>query len=82
MDIVELIDGEDFRQRLESLGVHVPPEAGPETCARLAANRHRANGVDGLDAAVREWLQKTDILLPSVRLAIERHLLPALEAKA
>ncbi len=78
--IVELIDGEDFRQRLVALGVHVPEQACPETAARLAAGCHRADGVEGLESAVREWLTKTDIMLPSVRAAIEAHLIPALNA--
>lgn len=79
MMIVELIDGEDFRQRLVSLGVHIPEEACPETCARLAAGCHRAKGVSGLEEAIREMMQKTDVMLPSVRQAIERHLLPVFE---
>ena len=47
MMIVDLIDGEDFRQRLTSLGVRIPEEACPETCARLAAGCHRAKDVEG-----------------------------------
>lgn len=76
--IVELIDGEDFRQRLIALGVRIPAQACPETCARLAAGCHRANDVEGLDAAIRDLMQHTDVMLPSVREAIERHLMPAL----
>ncbi|WP_110655568.1 hypothetical protein [Salinicola halimionae] len=76
MMIVDLIDGEDFRQRLVSLGVRIPEEACPETCARLAAGCYRARGIDGLEPAIRDLMQHTDVMLPSVREAIERHLLP------
>lgn len=78
MMIVDLIDGEDFRQHLLALGVRIPEEACPETCARLAAGCHRAKGVEGLEPTVRALMQQTDVMLPSVRSAIERHLLPVL----
>ncbi|MCW4149410.1 hypothetical protein OM427_07670 [Halomonas sp. 18H] len=78
MMIVELIDGEDFRQRLVELGVRIPEHACPETCARTALRKHMEAGVPGLQELVREMMSKTDILLPSVRAAIERFLLPAL----
>lgn len=78
MMIVDLIDGEDFRQRLVALGVRIPEEACPQPCARLAAGCHRAKGIEGLEPAVRDLMQHTDVMLPSVREAIERHLLPVL----
>ena len=58
MMIVDLIDGEDFRQRLTSLGVRIPEEACPETCARLAAGCHRARGVEGLEPALAMFAKR------------------------
>ncbi|GHB23995.1 hypothetical protein [Salinicola rhizosphaerae] len=81
MMIAELIDGEDFRQRLIALGVHVPEEACPETCARLAAGCHRTRGVEGLEASIRELMQHTELMLPSVKAAIEAHLLPTFSGR-
>ncbi|WFF40105.1 hypothetical protein EVC62_00595 [Salinicola endophyticus] len=79
MMIVNLVDGEDFRQRLVALGVHVPEAACPETCARLAAGCYRAGRVPELPAAIREMTEQSDMLLPSVKAAIDQHLLPAFD---
>ncbi|RKR06569.1 hypothetical protein C7446_0550 [Kushneria sinocarnis] len=79
MMIVELIDQTDFRERLSALGIEIHAQASPECAARLAARCHRARGVEGLEALVRELMGKRDILLPSVHEAIRTHLLPALE---
>ena len=74
MMIAELIDGDDFRQRLTALGIHIPEGASPDTCARLA-RRCRAEGeVPGLDELLRELEEKREVLLPSVRTALETHL--------
>ncbi|MDN3524210.1 hypothetical protein QWY79_02890 [Halomonas sabkhae] len=78
MMIVELIDGDDFRDRLVELGIRIPEDACPETCARTALRKHMEVGVPGLQEVVQELMDKTDILLPSVRAAVERFLLPAL----
>ncbi|MFC3284737.1 hypothetical protein [Litchfieldella rifensis] len=78
MMIVDLIDGDDFRNRLVALGIQIPEGACPETCARLALRKHVEVGVLGLQDLVRELMQHTDIMLPSVRAAIERYLLPGL----
>ncbi|GGX99959.1 hypothetical protein GCM10007160_29460 [Litchfieldella qijiaojingensis] len=78
MMIVDLIDGDDFRSRLVALGVQIPEGACPETCARLALRKHAEVGVLGLQDLVRELMQHTDVMLPSVRSAIERYLLPGL----
>ncbi|MGQ7245919.1 hypothetical protein ACUN9Y_01080 [Halomonas sp. V046] len=74
MMIVELIDGDDFRDRLLALGVRLPADAGPDTCARMARLKDREVGVPGLDGLVVELLAKSDILLPSVHRAIQDHL--------
>lgn len=79
MMIVELIDGDDFRNRLVALGVLIPDAACPETCARMARRKYLEVGVPGLESALAELMAHTDVMLPSVRRAIEAHLLPALE---
>lgn len=78
MMIAELIDGDDFRERLTALGIRLPEGACPETCARMALRKHAEIGVPGLQDLVRELMQHTDMLLPSVRQAIEKFLLPGL----
>lgn len=78
MMIVDLIDGDDFRDRLVALGIRIPEGACPETCARMARLKHREVGVPGLEDLVRELMARTDVMLPSVRAAIEGFLLPDL----
>lgn len=81
MMIVELIDGDDFRARLETLGIRLPEDACPETCARLARRKHVEAGVPGLETLVHDLMEQTDIMLPSVRQAIETFLLPELRQR-
>ncbi|MEC9483296.1 MAG: hypothetical protein UMU75_08245 [Halomonas sp.] len=81
MMIVELIDGDDFRARLVALGIRIPEGACPETCARMALCKHREVGVPGLEPLVRELMERTDIMLPSVRQAIEGFLLPEMRQR-
>ncbi|MGM0693792.1 MAG: hypothetical protein ACQEUN_10390 [Pseudomonadota bacterium] len=76
MMIVELIDGDDFRERLMALGVHIPQDACPESCARLARRCALEGRVSGLAELVGELESKREVLLPSVRRALETHLLP------
>lgn len=76
MMIVELIDGDDFRDRLVALGIHIPAGACPESCARLARRCVLEGGVSGLAELVGELEGKREIMLPSVRQALETHLLP------
>ncbi|WP_148253580.1 hypothetical protein [Aidingimonas lacisalsi] len=78
MMIVDLIDGEDFRRQLVALGIRIPEGSCPDTCARMALRRYIEVGVPGLQSQVQQWMQHTDIMLPSVRQAIERFLLPGL----
>jgi len=78
--IVELIDGDDFRDRLVALGIPIPEDASPDRCARLA--RQALEGevplvVRPMAELVAELEGKRDILLPSVRQALETHLLPS-----
>lgn len=74
MMIVELIDGEDFRARLMALGIDIPEDAIPDTSARIAAQAHQQKAVPELPALMRELMAQQNILLPSVRQAIERFL--------
>lgn len=78
MMIVDLIDHEDFRERLVALGVHISEHACPDTCARMALRKHLDVGVPGLEEMVRELVLHSDVLLPSVRQALDKHLLPYL----
>ena len=74
MMIVELIDGDDFRARLTALGIEIPDSAAPELSAQIAAQAHQEQAIAELPALVRELMDQKDILLPSVRHAIERFL--------
>lgn len=74
MMIVDLIDGDDFRARLSALGIDIPSDADPETSAKIAAEAHRKQAIVELPALVHEFMNQKDILLPSVRHAIERFL--------
>ncbi len=78
MMIVDLIDGDDFRARIQALGVRVADDACPQTCARMALCKHRDVGIPGLEETVHELMQQRDVMLPSVRQAIEGFLLPGL----
>ena len=73
MMIVELIDHEDFRERLVALGVQISEHACADTCARMALRKHAEVGVPGLQELVREL-----VMLPSVRQALDKYLLPGL----
>ncbi|MBA1273620.1 hypothetical protein [Stutzerimonas azotifigens] len=74
----DLIDAEDFRERLVALGLAIPPGSSPERACELAVT-----GLDGeralaLRRLVEELLGSSATLLPAVREAISRNLLPAL----
>ncbi|MGM0783115.1 MAG: hypothetical protein ACQEUM_03260 [Pseudomonadota bacterium] len=76
MMIADLIDGDDFRQRLVALGVRIPDGACPESCARMARLMHEQVGVEGLAALVAELEARREVMLPSVRNALEQILVP------
>ncbi|WP_444678698.1 hypothetical protein [Halomonas sp. E19] len=77
MMIADLIDTQDFRERLLALGIELPADADPDTCARLAAQQQAEAGVPGLAALVAELEAQAGVMLPEVREALERHLRPA-----
>ncbi|MBW6393021.1 MULTISPECIES: hypothetical protein [Halomonadaceae] len=76
MMFADLIDAEDFRQRLVALGIELPVGADPDTCARLAAQRQAEAGVPDLPALVAELETQTGVMQPEVREALARHLRP------
>ncbi|MGM0703954.1 hypothetical protein [Billgrantia gudaonensis] len=82
MMIAELVDGDDFRQRLVALGVRIPDGACPETCARMARLMHEQVGVEGLVALVAELEAQREVMLPSVRNALEQFLVPVVAGGA
>ncbi|WP_111414927.1 hypothetical protein [Billgrantia lactosivorans] len=77
MMFADLIDAQDFRERLVALGVDLPVDADADTCARLAAQRQAEAGVPGLAALVAELEAQAGVMLPEVREALARHLRPA-----
>ncbi|MCE8035331.1 MAG: hypothetical protein LPK20_17095 [Halomonas sp.] len=79
MMYADLIDAEDFRQRLAALGIDLPTDADPDTCARLAAQRQAETGVPGLAALVAELEAQAGVMLPEVREALMNHLRPVVD---
>jgi hypothetical protein len=78
MMYTDLIDQDDFRDRLISLGISVPSGLSPEqTCqqALFGLNQERAIALCQL---VEELLSGPALLLPAVREAIVWQLLPGL----
>ncbi len=68
MMIADLVDGEDFRQRLVALGIDIPPGASPQACACAV---RAAQPVDGLPEVVAGLCCDGVTLLPEVRRAVE-----------
>ncbi len=77
----DLIDQEDFREHLIALGLNIPPGASPEQTCELAVSGLSAERAIALRRLVEELLGGSATLLPNVREAISRHLLPALVPK-
>ncbi|HLD68959.1 MAG TPA: hypothetical protein VJA19_23340 [Pseudomonas sp.] len=74
----DLIDQDDLRERLQALGFEVPQGATAEqACARalMGLDQARANALRGL---VEQLLASGAVMLPAVREAIARQLLPTL----
>ena len=74
----DLIDGDDFRSQLVALGVCIPDGACPETCARMARLKHEKVGIAGLEALVADLERQREVMLPSVRNALEQILVPSM----
>lgn len=77
----DLIDQEDFREHLIALGLNIPPGTSPEQACELAVSGLSAERAIALRRLVEELLGGSATLLPNVREAISRHLLPALVPK-
>jgi len=79
MMITELVDGEDFRQRLIDIGLVPPVDASPADLAEMAACRYQAGGLPALPDTVADLLRYRDVMLPEVLEAIETSLSPVLK---
>ena len=79
MMITELVDGEDFRQRLVSIGLVPPVGASPADLAELAACRYQAGGLEALPETFTDLLRYKDVMLPEVLEAIECYLAAVLD---
>lgn len=76
MMITELVDDDDFRQRLTDIGLVPPVDASPADLAEIAACRYQAGGLTALPDTVADLLRYKEVMLPEVREAIEHYLLP------
>ena len=77
----DLIDQEDFRERLIALGLSIPAGVTPEQACELAVSGLSAERAVALRRLVEELLGGSVTLLPNVREAISKYLLPALVPK-
>ncbi|MGH8355654.1 MAG: hypothetical protein ACRERY_19330 [Pseudomonas sp.] len=74
----DLIDQDDLRERLQALGFEVPPGATAEqACERALTGLTEARAA-ALRGLVEQLLASGASMLPAVREAIARQLLPAL----
>nr|NMG01092.1 hypothetical protein [Aromatoleum toluolicum] len=73
MMFADLVDIDDFRQRLHELGIDVPPDASPEFGASIV---RAAQPVDGLPELIDSLCAECVTLQPEVRRAVELILLP------
>ncbi|MFC6475995.1 hypothetical protein ACFQDN_04410 [Pseudomonas asuensis] len=78
MMYADLIDQDDFRDRLVALGIAMPLGTTPEQACQQALCGLSPERVTALRHLVEELLSGRVTLLPSVREAIARQLLPAL----
>lgn len=74
----DLIDQEDLRERLVALGFAVPPGVSAEQACAQAVSGLSPERAQALRKLVEELLGGSATLLPAVREAISRTLLPAL----
>lgn len=74
----DLIDQDDFRERLQALGFSVPPNVTAEQACEYAVRALTPERSMALRRLVEEMLAGNATLLPAVREAISRQLLPAL----
>ncbi|MCC6074870.1 hypothetical protein ACFPTX_12795 [Pseudomonas sp. GCM10022188] len=77
----DLIDQEDFRERLVALGLSIPPGSSAQQACELAVSGLDNVRAKALRRLIEELLAGSATLLPAVREAINRQLLPALVAQ-
>jgi hypothetical protein len=77
----DLIDQDDFRERLQALGFAVPPSVTAEQACEYAVRGLTPERSLALRRLVEEMLAGNATLLPAVREAISKQLLPALVPK-
>jgi len=82
MMIADLIDQDDFRERLRALGFNVSPEASADEACRQALTALTQERATALRQLIQELLSGSAALLPVVRQAIDQQLLPGLAAAA
>lgn len=74
----DLIDQDDFRDRLVALGFEIPSGATAEQACERAVVGLSQERAQALRRLVEDLLGGSATLLPAVREAISRNLLPAL----
>ncbi len=74
----DLIDQEDFRERLVALGFPIPPGVSAEQACEQAVSGLSPERAQVLRRLIEDLLGGGATLLPAVRQAISRTLLPAL----
>ncbi|WP_324732782.1 hypothetical protein [Pseudomonas paeninsulae] len=74
----DLIDQEDFRERLVALGFPIPPGTSAEQACEQAVRGLNSERALVLRRLIEDLLGGSATLLPAVREAISRTLLPAL----
>lgn len=77
----DLIDQEDFRERLVALGLSIPPGTNAQQACELAVSGLDSVRAKALRRLIEELLAGSATLLPAVREAINKQLLPALVAQ-
>jgi hypothetical protein len=74
----DLIDQDDLRERLQLVGVQLPADADPEQACSRALQGLDGQRAQALRSMIEQMLGSGASMLPAVREAISRQLLPAL----
>lgn len=68
MMFADLVDEDDFRERLQQLGADLPHDSSPEESVALAI----AQQIPGLNHLADELLQDSGLLQPEVKQALQQ----------